>query len=285
MGYDRRWKEDTGSEDSHARALWALGFAVGYSPNESVKAHAARLFYEALQTVDDFTSPRAWAITLIGIHAYLREFSGDSKAKRARERLSVRLFKLMKGNMSSDWPWFEDIVTYCNAKVPQSLLLSGQWTQKGEMVELALKSLRWLLEIQTQEMNQISLIGNDGWYPRNGEPSRFDQQPIEVMCLIEACMEAFNCTRDEEWLSHATRCFQWFLGQNDLRIPLYDFTTGGCRDGLHPDRVNLNQGSESTLAWLISLLRMHQIESEQALAEPLSDETKSAKVLVDPRES
>jgi len=121
------------------------------------------------------------------------------------------------------------------------------------------------VEIQTGEQGQLSFIGSDGWYRRGAQRANFDQQPVEALSLIEACIEAFNCTGDEKWLATVKRTFQWFLGLNDLRTPVYDFTTGGCRDGLHPDRVNQNQGAESTLAWLISLFRMYRLKGERTL--------------------
>lgn len=267
MNFDRTWRDEIGSEECHGRALWALGEVVAYPPDEQTMAMAATRFHEALPMAEDFTHPRACSVVLVGIHSYLRRFGGDSTAKRLREKLSERLLSHFKANMAEDWPWCERLVSYNNGRVPHALILSGQWTQSGEMIEIGLKCLRWLLRIQTGNHGQMSFIGNNGWYPKGEEKAHFDQQPIEALALADACIEAFNCTRDEEWLKEARRVFKWFLGGNDLRTPVYDFKTGGCRDGLHPGGVSQNQGAESLLAWLISLLRMYRLKGERTFSE------------------
>ncbi len=278
MNYDRRWAEIVGSEDSHTRGLWGLGMCVGLCKSESIVGLATRLFERALATVDTFVSPRAWAFAIVGIHAYLQRFSGDSEARRCREVLAERLYRHFTDHMTDDWPWCESVVTYANAKLPHALLMSGKWMFRSEMIEAGEKALRWLLEIQTNAEGHLSVIGNEGWYPRGGERARFDQQSIEAHALIDACVEAYNVTNDVSWLDHARNCFNWFLGDNDLRMPLYDFTTGGCRDGLHADRINANQGAESTLAWLMSLMLMHEIQTQQTLGESAADKTSAEAV-------
>jgi hypothetical protein len=270
MGYDRTWMEQIGSEDCHGRAIWALGFAVAISSSESLVGVALNVFERAIPVLLEFRSPRALAFGLIGIHAYLRRFSGDSKVRRMREKLAHQLFELYVANAVDDWPWIEDTVNYANAKIPQALLLSGQWLNRGDMTEAALRSLEWLVRIQTDPKGHFSPIGNRGWYARNGERARFDQQPVEAQNMLEACMEAYKVTRDEKWIHAAMRCLGWFLGQNDLETPIYDFRTGGCCDGLTPDGANLNQGAESTLAWLLSLLNMRSLIESEAV--PLSAE-------------
>ncbi|MCD6520033.1 MAG: glycosyl transferase family 1, partial [Anaerolineae bacterium] len=165
-----------------------------------------------------------------------------------------------KEHSSEDWPWFEDKLTYCNARLPHALLLSGRWMFREEMVKAALKSLQWLASIQRSEEGFFMPIGSNGLYPKGGERAYFDQQPIEAYAMVSACLEAYYITEDETWYQEARRAFEWFLGRNHLRIPLYDMTTGGCRDGLHPDRANENQGAESTLAFLLSHLEMRLAE-------------------------
>lgn len=264
MAYDRRWLEDIGSEESHARAMWGLAEVVSLGPTDQFKSLAAALFHEASPSVESFTAPRAWASSLVAIHSYLRQFGGDSCARRLREDLANRLMESFQEYTKPDWVWCEDILTYCNARVPQALLLSGQWMQRGDIVDTGLQSLEWLLSVQKEPNGNFSFIGNHGWFRRDEEKARFDQQPIEAVTTIDACIEAFNCTGDEKWLSEARRAFQWFLGRNDLRLPLYDFRTGGCKDGLQGDRINQNQGAESLLAWLISLLRMYKIKGQRS---------------------
>ena len=275
MNFDRRWAEMVGSEDSHSRALWALGMCAAFCTHEPIVGIATRLFERALTVVNSFVSPRAWAFSIVGIHAYLKRFSGDSDARRCRAALSERLYRIFVNHMSDGWQWCEDTVTYANAKLAHSLLMSGKWMFRSEMIEVGERALKWLLEIQTNQAGRLSVIGNEGWYPRGGEKARFDQQAIEAHALVDACVEAYNVTRETFWLEHARNCFNWFLGDNDLHMPLYDFTTGGCRDGLHADRVNANQGAESTLAWLMSLLLMQEMETQQTLGEPTADMIKA----------
>jgi glycosyltransferase involved in cell wall biosynthesis len=273
MNYDRTWSDHPGGEDAHARAIWALGMAVAYCPQEPMVALATRLFMAALPYTESLISPRAWAFVIIGLHAYLRRFSGDLDVKRRRVVLTERLLHHFHQCMSDDWPWCEDLLAYANARLPHALLMSGKWMQRGEMIDLGLRVLRWLLDIQTNEAGMLSVIGTNGWYPRGGPRAKFDQQPIEAQALVDACAEAYHITNDPAWIGQARKAFNWFLGDNDLRTPLYDFTTGGCRDGLHSDRVNENQGGESTLAWLMSLLLMQQLLTEQNLGAAGHDES------------
>jgi len=271
LNYDRRWAEMLGSEDSHGRSLWGLGMCVACCNIEALVSLAARLFERALPAMEPFVSPRSWAFAIVGIHAYLERFSGDSEARRYRALLAERLYRHFADHMSDDWPWCEDVVTYANAKLPHALLMSGKWMFRSEIIEVGEKALRWLLDIQTAPAGHLSIIGTDEWYPRGGRRSRFDQQPLEAHALVDACVEAYNVTGQGAWLDRAKTAFHWFLGDNDLQTALYDFTTGGCRDGLHPDRVNQNQGAESTLAWLMSLLRMQEIQTQRTLGEPAAD--------------
>jgi glycosyltransferase involved in cell wall biosynthesis len=259
MSYDRRWLEEVGSEDSQGRTMWALGAAVRFAPNTSIRDHATHLFTHGLPMLDGLEAPRAWAFSIIGLHHYLAIYGGDASARRSRNDLAERLFNLYEKNHTPSWLWFEDIVTYSNAKLSQALLLAGQWIPNGDMFDAGLESLRWLLDQHIHSEGHLSLIGNDQWYRRNGEKSNFDQQPVDAMCLVEACVEAYRVTRDKKWLEYARLCFAWFLGRNDCKVPMYNFVTGGCHDGLEPDGVNANQGAESTLAWLISVLNMKEM--------------------------
>jgi len=261
MSYDRRWLEEQGSEDSHGRALWALGMAIALSKSENLTAVALNLFEKALPAMKHFKSPRTCAFGLVGIHAYLKKFGGDAEIKRSGELLAERIFNLYEKNATDNWPWIEDILTYGNGRIPHALLLSGQWLGRKNIVDAGLRSLEWLVRIQTSSSGHFSPVGNHGWYPRGGEKARFDQQPLEALDMIEACIQAYRVTDDLKWIKEARRCFEWFLGRNDLNAPLYDYKTGGCCDGLSADGVNFNQGAESTLAWLLSLLHMHALQA------------------------
>ncbi len=256
LGYDRRWSAESTSEDCHGRALWALGAVAGRSTDNRMRTVAGRLFHLALPAVREATSPRTWAYTLIAIHEYLRHFYGDSMARVTREQLAPRLLEIYQRTAGPDWPWFENELTYANARLPQALLLSGRWMSRGDMTEAALQALDWLARLQCAEEGHFVPIGNRGFYSRGGARARFDQQPIEAHATLSAALEAYEITEDQRWLTEAQRAFEWFLGRNDVGLPLYDPTTGGCYDGLHPQRVNQNQGAESTLALLLGLVEM-----------------------------
>ena len=260
LSYERRWLEDCGSEDSHGRALWALGSVLGRSKSQKLRSVAGRLFSIALPATSKFSSPRAWAFTLIGINEYLRRFSGDKVAQNIEAILVEKLMDLYKHNSTPDWPWFEDILSYSNAKIPHALLLCGQRLLNSDMKDVALKALDWLTTTQQSREGYFEPIGSNGFYRRGGERARFDQQPIEAYGMILACLETYWVTGDERWYKEAERAFEWFLGRNAGRLPIYDTTTGGCCDSLHSDRVNENQGAESTLAFLLSLLEMRRAE-------------------------
>ena len=155
-----------------------------------------------------------------------------------------------------DWPWFEDVLSYDNAKLAHALILSGRAMEQAPVFERGLQALRWLVEIQTGEGGDFRPIGSNGFYPRGGTRATFDQQPIEAQAMLSACLEAHRATSDVWWYEQAQRAFDWFLGWNDLGLEVYSPSTGGCRDALHVDRVNQNQGAESTLAFLLSLAEM-----------------------------
>ena len=259
MNHHREWIERAGSEDSHARALWAVGTALGRSQNAGHRNLCALLFQRGLPPVARFSSPRAWAFALLAIHEYLRTFSGDRVVSQLRDVLAGQLVALYQANASPGWQWFERIATYDNAKLSHALILSGHWTSNGEMLDIGLASLRWLLEAQTAEGGHFAPIGCHGFWSQGSERARFDQQPLEAYAMVSACLEAFAVTREAFWEQAATRCFEWFLGRNDLGLPLYDPTTGGCRDALLQDHLNQNQGAESSLAFSLSLAELTRL--------------------------
>jgi glycosyltransferase involved in cell wall biosynthesis len=265
MDFGRNWLEDAGADDVHGRAIWALGHAAAAAPNESILSFATNMFCDGLEGVESLKSPRSWAFCLVGIHAYLKRFGGDTHARRIRDDLAGRLFDMFQANRGDDWPWLEDTVTYANAKLPHALILAGQWIPRRDMLEQGLRSLQWLIDLQIDDHKNVSLIGNQGWMTRGGHRARFDQQPIEAFALIEACAEAYRGTQDRVWIDRARDALGWFTGNNDTRSVLYDYETGGCRDGLHADGPNLNQGAESTLAWLISLQTVMILERYEEL--------------------
>ena len=268
LSFDRRWLDEQGSEDSHGRALWALGMGVGRSPYRSFQAMSGQIFTQALAATREFTSPRAWAFSLFGIHEYLQRLSGDRLANQVRETLTTRLMEQFDKTAQPDWPWFENRLSYDNAKLAHALVLSGRATGQQPVFERGLQALRWLVEVQAAESGDFRPIGNNGFYPRGGTRANFDQQPVEAQAMVSACLEAYRATSDAWWYEHAQRAFDWFLGWNDLGLELYSATTGGCRDALHVDRVNQNQGAESTLAFLLSLAEMRLAQNAVTVFNP-----------------
>jgi glycosyltransferase involved in cell wall biosynthesis len=269
LGYDRRWNEAEGSEDCHGRALWALGTVLGRSKDQGLKCAAGRLFEFSLSAAIEFSSPRAWAYAMLGIQEYLDAYPGDRDAQRVRSALAHRLLELYDAVRSPDWKWFEDVLAYGNARLPQALLLVGCACANDRMISTGLEALDWLLSQQRCETNgHFVPIGSQGFYRKGGEKARFDQQPIEAAGAVSACLQAYRATGDGRWHREAWSAFNWFLGDNDLQLPLYDSVTGGCRDGLHPDRANENQGAESTLSFLMALLEMRSLQGHEQMEIP-----------------
>jgi len=261
MDYQRHWLEAGGSDDSHGRTLWALGTVLGRSNTPTLQSIAGQVFEQALPAILNTTSPRAWAFALIGIHEYLQRFTGDRRASQVREELSGRLLTMYQTHRSDEWRWFEDSLTYCNAALPHALLMCGQSIPNAAMTEAGLEALCWLADLQRADAGHFVPIGSNGFYPKGGERARFDQQPVEAQTMVSACLEAGRITGEKHWRKEARRAFEWFLGRNDLNLPVYDPTTGGCQDGLHADRLNENQGAESTLAFLHALLELRLAEN------------------------
>jgi len=262
LSFQRAWLEDEGSEDSHGRAVWALGSVVGHSRQEGLRGWAAELFGRSLAAVASFTSPRAWAFALLGLNDYFRSLHGDLFAARIRRELSAKLFALFEKNAAPGWPWPEDIVAYDNPRLCQALILAGRWIGEDAMRDAGIASLHWLMENQTGIGGCFRPVGSGGFWRRGHASAMFDQQPLEAAAAVEACIEAFHATGDAFWKSEAARAFAWFTGSNDLGLPIADPETGGCHDGLHDNRVNRNQGAESTLAWLTTLARMRAFAAD-----------------------
>jgi hypothetical protein len=270
LGYDRKWNEAVGSEDSHGRALWGLGTVLGRSQDQGCRGAAGRLFEFSLPAAVEFSSPRAWAYTLLGIQEYLTSYPGDRDAQKVRAALSERLLAMYESVRRPDWKWFENVLAYGNARLPQALLLAGAACSNDRMISVGLESLDWLSKMQHCEINRHFVpIGSQGFYRQGGEKARFDQQPIEAASAVSACLQAYRVTGDTRWRAEAWTAFNWFLGNNDLQLPLYDSASGGCRDGLHPDRANENQGAESTLSFLMALLEMQSLQESEPVNIPL----------------
>ena len=258
MSYDRRWLEAQGSEDSHGRTLWALGECARSDTDPSRRRWAAALFKTALPAVEHFRSPRAWAFTLLGLDAYCAVVVGDLAASRMRELLADRLVSAFQATETKDWLWFEDVLAYDNARLAQALLLTGAALKRPPLVKVGLTSLRWLMALQTTPDGYFRPVGTESFGVARKAPQAFDQQPVEAAAAISACLAAWRVNDNAEWPAGAMRAFDWFLGGNDLQTSLVDPDTGGCLDGLHPDRPNENRGAESAVSYLLGLAEIRQ---------------------------
>ena len=267
MSYNRTWLEKQGSEDSHARTLWALGTCAGQGPDIPQQRWAKHLFEKSLPPVEDFRSPRAWAFALLGIDAYCGANTPGPLVARIRGILSDRLLAALAAVTTPGWIWFEDELAYDNARLPQALILTGLAIADTSIVEAGLKSLRWLMGLQTTSTGCFRPVGTEGFGQSRQRPEKFDQQPVEAAATISACLAALEATRDDTWADDARRAFRWFLGDNDLGIPLIDAETGACFDGLHCDRRNENNGAESVLSYLLGLTEMRRFARVRAKAQ------------------
>ena len=259
MSFDRQWLEDKGSEDSHGRTLWALGECSRGDANLSRRRWAEALFAEALPAIKDFRSPRAWAFTLLGLDAYHAAAPKDFHASSIRNLLADRLMSILSLTETEDWIWFEEGLAYDNARLPQALIVTGISMGVTEYIEAGLRSLRWLMTLQTAPAGFFRPVGSESFGEKRRQPRAFDQQPLEATATISACAAAWRAEGDVPWKAHIMRVFGWFLGDNDLGLPLVDVDTGSCRDGLHPDRANENRGGESVVSYLLSLTEIRRL--------------------------
>ena len=275
MSYDRRWLEDAGSEDSHGRTLWALAECARRDINPSRRLWAAALFKTALADVVEFSSLRAWGFVLLALDAYLAQAADDEFCHDLRRTLASKVHTALLSNESERWVWFEDVLAYDNARLPQSLIVTGISTRQPILIQAGIRSLRWLMQVQSSPGGCFRPVGSQSFGIDRQPPRAFDQQPIEAAATISACLAAWRLDGGAEWLNGATRAFQWFLGANDLGTSLIDRDTGSCLDGLHPDRPNGNMGGESVLAYLLSLVEMREF---LRIPETIRTTTKAASI-------
>ena len=264
MSYDRRWLEDDGSDDCQGRSLWALGYVISHAPKKSAGQIATKLFRRALEFIPTLNYPRSWAFAILGLHYYLREHADDADARTRMSELTEKLNRVFVENEGDDWPWMEQTVTYDNGRLPQALIVAGTVLERQELVDRGLRLLEWLFDKQTAKEGHLSIIGNDGWMPRNGVRAAFDQQALEPAALIGACKAAYRASGHTKWLVEMRRCFEWYVGRNDIGHAMIDFKSRGCYDGMTPEGINENQGAESVISWLLSLLTMHEMQTGDA---------------------
>lgn len=261
LGYDRRWRDDAATDDSHGRALWALGAIASGSHHPSSAALAADLFDSGLPACLEIGSARGVAFALLGANEYVRGVERRDEVETHMKTLALRLLSGFEPRRRTEWPWFEDMLSYDNACLPHAMIASGRWLADDRMVSAGLESLRWLMEMQRSEAGGFAPIGSSGFYPHHSEPAQIDQRPSEASASVSACIAAWRVSGDARWLDGARAAFGWFVGDNELCETLVDHITGGCRDVLHADRVDENEGGESTVSYLLALVEMRALES------------------------
>lgn len=256
MDYQRNWLELEGSEDSHGRSVWALGTLINKSKNQNRREVATRLFQDALPAFDRVNSPRTWAYGILGAGEYLDIFPHDLYVRAFMQKLATQLLERYQYCREEDWHWYENSLTYANARLPQALISAGHTLFNIQMLQAGYQSLEWLRLIQIDRSGLFCPVGSNGFYSKFGLRNLFDQQPIEAAASVSSFLTAWKVSGHSTWLAEAHRAFRWFLGGNTSKKSLYDEKNGGCYDGLHPSRINKNQGAESTLSYMIAVTEM-----------------------------
>ncbi|WP_026898587.1 glycosyltransferase family 4 protein [Daejeonella oryzae] len=271
LSFDRKYLDEVGSEDSFGRTVWSLGYLINCAPNNSYREFAEELFFRSVPHFKNLEHLRGIGNTIIGVVNYLRVHPYNEGMNYQLKELTKPLVKAYQNHKSTDWHWFEEKLTYDNAILPLALLYSYEITSDEEVMEIALESLEFL-DKHTMSNGYLHPVGSEGWFFKNKQMAVFDQQAIEVMAMVLMYFEAFHVTKKTVFISKMYLSYKWFLGENTLRIPLYDHETHGCCDGLQPHGINRNQGAESTLAYLIShltVLKALEIEYEYEPAAPV----------------
>ncbi len=267
MSYGREWLESFGSDDSHGRAIWALGGLIARTRRPDLRAWAQDLFNRSIDKVLEMTSPRSWAFTILGLSEFLHRYPGDRHKQELRRELGDRLCALLRQTARPYWYWFEPILTYDNARLSQALLCSD--VPDHQLV--GLHTLEWLRDVQTAPEGHFRAIGSEGFYPMGSEPAVYDQQPLEAAASIGAYLAAYSYTGLDIWREAADTAFAWYLGKNDTGLSLYDEASGGCYDGLQPHSVNYNQGAESCLAYLMARAEIRAAQVQQQASQKKSE--------------
>jgi hypothetical protein len=260
LSYDRRFLDDVGSDDSLGRALWACGSVINSNLDEEKKLLSKEVFDKALPHALNSTSPRAKAFTILGLSQYQRAYPKDQALSERMTELIKQLLKLYEQESSVDWRWFEAQLTYCNGRLPQALFEAYERIRDEYYLQVAKDSLNFILKVQMNN-GMFAPIGNKGWYKKGGLRAMYDQQSVEASCMAETALAAFRATRNSHFRTTARTIFAWFLGKNTQGLSVYNLNTGGCYDGITPEGLNLNQGAEATVAYLLARLDLETIVS------------------------
>jgi hypothetical protein len=253
LSFNRNFLDEVGSEDSFGRTIWALGYLLGNAPNDAYFQAGSGVFFNAAPNFEKLTSIRGIANTIMGICYYLKTNPSDDSMTERLRNMALKLISHFQENKSSDWLWFESLLAYDNGILPLALLHAAGILNDDRVTQVAFATMDFLTTL-TMKDDYLSIIGNEKWYKKDGERSVFAQQPIDAMAMVLMYHQAYYFTKDKDYLNKLYTSFLWFLGENDMRMSLYDFETKGCCDGFESYGVNRNQGAESSLAYLISHL-------------------------------
>ncbi|MGP7796341.1 glycosyltransferase [Sphingomonas sp. CLY1604] len=248
MNFDRTWCEDVGSEDSNGRAIWALGVTARDGKDPKHRDWARAMFDATASMALDLGSLRAQSFAMLGAAAMLQASPGHDLARSILERFPDDQLALLAEARRPEWQWFEIVLAYDNARLPQALIVAGSALGRKDLIDCGLQTLDWIVAKQTSPEGRFRAVGTESFHRPYAEPLQFDQQPLEAQATVDACIAAYEATGEARWVAEAERAYAWYLGQNDLDLPLASPADGGCFDGLMPTGLNRNQGAESILA-------------------------------------
>lgn len=255
LSYNRQFIDDVGSEDCMGRALWACGCTMSSNLPIEKRLVSKEIFDKGFSWVPDFKSLRSKAFAILGLCHYQKAYPQDQNVILNMKALADQLLNNYKHESSADWRWFEPYFTYVNGRLPQALFEAYKNTNIKEYPQIAKESFDFSLEVQMID-DKFVPVGNNGWYRKGRERAMYDQQSIEASCMVEAALAAFRVTGDEEYRRTAQDIFDWFLGKNSQGVVVYNMETGGCYDGITPRGLNLNQGAEATVSYLLARLEL-----------------------------
>ena len=254
LSYKRDFMDNKGSEDSMGRALWSCGCVVDSNLSLERRLLAKEIFDKLLPWAFKFNSPRAEAFAVMGLSRYQKAFAEDRNPAKNLELLAGQLLEHYEKNNAADWHWFEPYLTYSNGRLPQSLFEAYKVNEDERYVEAATESINFLLKVQTNKGIFVP-IGNRGWYNKGRKRAIYDQQSVEAATMTEGALEAYQVTGKVVYRKAAEKIFNWFFGENMLKVKVYNSDVGGCYDGITPQGLNLNMGAEANVCYLSARLK------------------------------
>ncbi len=256
FSYTRDHLEEEGSDDSNGRAIWALGFLAWKTSSETLRSFSLDMLTKSFRIIPKLNL-RGKAFSALGLVCYLRSFGSDEKTTELLKEITKDILEAYHRNCDGDWKWFEGLLCYDNAVIPMALFNSYSILKDEKILEVAKESLSFLEKLIYKD-GKLSIIGNDGWHKKGEQKAQFDQQPIDAAAIVLAMQSAYRVTKDKEYLVKMRNAFDWFLGENDLGIPMYDIESKGCSDGLMQNGISMNQGAESTISFLLAHLAISE---------------------------